>query len=101
MNRRSFLTGIIAAGISAAILPSALTYERTWKKTAQGLYVLNPDWVNAPYEIRWLVTDKNLFEAVVVPVSTPVRNCMIESMPIRLKFGVFDKQNIIEPFKVI
>ena len=31
MNRRSFLSAILKAGVAAAILPSAVTYARKWK----------------------------------------------------------------------
>lgn len=37
MNRRSFISGIIRAGVTAAILPPALTYARTWKPIGGGL----------------------------------------------------------------
>src|ERR1700689_4540983 len=35
MNRRSFLEGIIKAGVGCAILPSALTYARRWRFSPQ------------------------------------------------------------------
>lgn len=43
MNRRSFLDRILRAGASAMILPSALTYARTWKKT-DSRYLWIIDW---------------------------------------------------------
>lgn len=33
MNRRNFLTSIITASAGFSILPSAMTYARTWKPT--------------------------------------------------------------------
>lgn len=51
MNRRNFLTGIIAAGVSSMILPAALTYKRSkWIKRAS-MWIPNPEWVNARYEV--------------------------------------------------
>ncbi len=47
MNRRSFFRTLAAATAGFAILPPATTYSRVWKAT----YRLNPDWVNAPYEV--------------------------------------------------
>lgn len=35
MNRRSFLSGILKAGVAAAFLPPALTYARHWKQQGQ------------------------------------------------------------------
>lgn len=37
MNRRGFLSGIIKAGVAAAILPPALTYARKWVKPSDQL----------------------------------------------------------------
>ena len=51
MKRRDFFgkLGVLAAGFS--VLPSAMTYARAnWKVTKSGLWRVNPDWVNAPYE---------------------------------------------------
>lgn len=38
MNRRGFLSAILRAGVAAAVLPSAATYVRTWKKSASGIF---------------------------------------------------------------
>ena len=52
MNRRSFFKTLATAAAAFTILPSAVTYGRTWaKKTSSGIYVVNPAWVNAPYEV--------------------------------------------------
>jgi len=51
MKRRDFFgkLGLLAAGFS--VLPAATTYARSnWKVTKAGLWRINPDWVNAPYE---------------------------------------------------
>jgi hypothetical protein len=39
MNRRSFLTRLATAAAGFTILPSAVTYARTWKVAESGLYV--------------------------------------------------------------
>lgn len=53
MNTRSFLKSILMLGVSAAILPSAVTYSRRWIKPSGSdqLWKPNPDWVNAQYEV--------------------------------------------------
>ena len=68
MNRRSFLTslGLIIAAASAPglLLPRASDHAR-WKKSAsQVLYVPNPEYVSAPYEMTflWDVNTAMLFE---------------------------------------
>lgn len=38
MNRRSFISAIAQAAVAFTILPSALTYERKWRKNA-GLWI--------------------------------------------------------------
>lgn len=43
MNRRSFLTGMLKAGVASMILPSAATYARRWVKHDY-LYLMG-DWV--------------------------------------------------------
>lgn len=58
MNRRGFLSSMLKAGVAAAFLPGA---ERVWKQVAgEVLYkpepvaILNPEWVNAPFEVKFL-----------------------------------------------
>lgn len=50
MNRRNFLRGVIIAGASFNILPGA---GRIWKAQRPDL-VVNPAWVEAPYEVSFL-----------------------------------------------
>lgn len=42
MNRRGFLDSILKAGVGAMILPTAVTYARTWKRSK---YIWLMDWV--------------------------------------------------------
>lgn len=52
MNRRRFFSNLIGAAAEFAILPSAVTYSRKWIKPKQSpVFIPNPEWVNAPYEI--------------------------------------------------
>jgi hypothetical protein len=53
MNRRNFFKSLAKAAAGFAILPSAVTYARTWKRTSD-LWIPNPEWKNAPYESSWL-----------------------------------------------
>lgn len=57
MNRRGFLQAVLKAGIAAAILPSAVTYTRRWVKTPERcLYGINPEWIDAPFECSFFVS---------------------------------------------
>ena len=58
MNRRSFLSSVLKAGVAAAILPSATTYLRAqWKKLADSnLWIPNPDYETAEYEVAFIST---------------------------------------------
>lgn len=61
MNRRSFLTNIAVAAAAFTILPSASTYQRNWVKTRpNGLWVINPEWVNAEYEVAFVALESGL-----------------------------------------
>jgi hypothetical protein len=40
MNRRNFINNILTAAAGFAILPSAMTYKRTWTKSDAGLWKL-------------------------------------------------------------
>lgn len=51
MNRRGFLTGMLKAGVAAAFLPGA---GRLWKRS-EDIWVPNPEYVNAPYEVCFLM----------------------------------------------
>lgn len=53
-TRRSFFAQLalsVAALSSASILIPQAADAFKWQRTKQWLYVLNPEWVNAPYEI--------------------------------------------------
>lgn len=52
MNRRSFLTTMLKGATACMALPSALTYARAWKRT-ETLWVVNPEWENAPFELGY------------------------------------------------
>lgn len=107
MNRRGFLKGLggVILGLSAiSILPQATTYKRTWKwkKAADsGLIVPNPEWIEAPYEYRF-VMDSRAFQsfhfgptpskAIIADRNKPLQlaeNEVIisDTMPIRLRFN--------------
>lgn len=50
MNRRSFISSLIAGVVAPAFLKGA---GRNWKRTESGLMV-NPEWVDAEYDIIWV-----------------------------------------------
>lgn len=50
MNRRGFLSSILKAAAAFTILPAATTYAWNWIRT-EDLYLPNPDWVNADYDM--------------------------------------------------
>lgn len=51
MNRRSFITTLLAGCVAPLILPGA---GRNWKKSG-ALYVPNPMWQNAEYEVSFIL----------------------------------------------
>lgn len=54
-NRRGFLKSMLAAAVGASILVPTFSDAHKWKRSAKtGLWVLNPEYVNAPYEVRFL-----------------------------------------------
>lgn len=52
MNRRGFFSTLAKAVAGFTILPAATTYARNWTPT-ENLWVPNPEWENADYEIKW------------------------------------------------
>jgi hypothetical protein len=52
MNRRSFVSDMLRAGVAAMFLPSALTYRRTWQPVESGMWIPNLAWSDAPFEIK-------------------------------------------------
>lgn len=68
MNRRSFFTKLGLAAATLAVLPGATTYARKWVAGRSGLlmptdlkwttsvkgWVVNPAWVDAPFEMVYL-----------------------------------------------
>jgi len=54
MNRRSFFKSLAKAAAGFSILPSAMTYKRTWKRGSD-LWIPNLEWVRAPYEMQFCV----------------------------------------------
>lgn len=48
MNRRSFIADMLVAGTATLFLPGA---GRKWKRTSENLYIPNPAWQTAQYEV--------------------------------------------------
>ena len=67
INRRNFLSGIIRAGIAAAVLPAATTYARRWVANYSGILIPNPEWINAEYEMHFWVHPL-AYETLCVPI---------------------------------
>lgn len=54
--RRTFFKQLAGLTAGFAILPAATTYERIWRpKTIEPVWVINPEWVNATYEIGYIM----------------------------------------------
>lgn len=66
MNRRNFLKRLATAAAAFSILPAATTYTRPgWKKSfGSEIYVLNPEWKNAPYEWAFCSLDGQIVERI-------------------------------------
>lgn len=63
MNRRSFLSAMIKAAAGAMILPSAVTYARTWKPTASGILFREPRlitgfWIQTSQGARCIIDEE-------------------------------------------
>lgn len=66
MNRRGFLTSLIGGVIAVGVAPNILAGAgRKWIKAKSGLYIVNPDWVNAPFELTW-VFSKDALKGYVI-----------------------------------
>ena len=61
-NRRSFLKNLCVGAAAFSILPASKTYSRIWKPRAivPVRYEINPEWVNAPYEISYWWNGKDV-----------------------------------------
>lgn len=56
MKRRDFFRRLGILTTAFTVLPAATTYARTWKPI-QSLWVPNPEYVNAPYEVYFYVNN--------------------------------------------
>jgi hypothetical protein len=65
MNRRNFIRNIVGVVAAFSVLPAATTYNRTWTRTRQELWVPNPEYVEAPYEVA-IIYGPNAFETINV-----------------------------------
>lgn len=57
-TRRSFFS-TLALGLTGAIIAPSLLLSKSddrfkWKRAASGVWVINPDYINAPYEIAFI-----------------------------------------------
>lgn len=60
MNRRTFFKSLAIAAAGFSILPSATSYDRKWAKANSDLWVPNPEYFNAPYEIAFISYEGSL-----------------------------------------
>lgn len=107
MNRRSFISSILAAATAPMVLPGAL---RVWKKSASSellapKWEFNPDWINAPYELGIIFNKGTVAKHVLYnrfeefTKDSLVSNGMInDEFPIRLDSNLKVIQNMM-PFK--
>lgn len=60
LNTRSFIKSLLVAAIAPTILIPRAKDSFKWKQNVEtGLYVLNPDYVNAPFEIAYIIGEDN------------------------------------------
>jgi len=67
MNRRSFISTLLAGCVAPLILPGA---GRTWKKS-ESLYVPNPAWKDAEYECILFGNDGKVYNFGPPPSNIP------------------------------
>ena len=92
MNRRSFLSNILKAGVSAMILPTAATYTRQWTKpkVESLLYVPNPAYIETPYEMTFLI-GANAFKSLEIG---PPPTKQVETITYKRGTGsLYEKEN--------
>lgn len=54
MNTRSFLKSLLVAAVAPQVLAAVAKDRCRWTKTISGLYVINPAWVTAKYELTYI-----------------------------------------------
>jgi len=64
VNRRNFIGGL-AACLAACSAPQLYAGPFKWKQSPSGVWVLNPEWISAPYEVSFYYFKK---EAEILPV---------------------------------
>ncbi len=99
MNTRSFLKSLLVAAVAPSILLPKLNDSFKWKSlSTSGLMVPNPEWINAPFEIAFLIQDSPkgiLFERSKEVLNFPVEmGYMEDPFPIRLNA----KHDIVQPY---
>lgn len=53
LNTRNFIKSLLVASVAPSILLSSAKDRTKWKATKQGLWIPNPAYANAPYEIAY------------------------------------------------
>lgn len=54
-DRRAFLKTLLGGAVAAAVAPQFLAGAgRKWLKRKSGVFIPNPAYENAPFEIRWV-----------------------------------------------
>lgn len=68
MNRRGFISGLLAAAVAPSFLKGA---GRQWKRTVE-LWVPNPDYVDAECEVLFISHINAFVQKVETPHRTPI-----------------------------
>lgn len=89
MNRRNFFKTLATVAAGFSILPAATTYARApWRKAmGSGIYILNPEWKNAPYEWVWRGLDG--------AIGASLRESML---PVRFRMLPMTEENLVHPY---
>lgn len=71
-TRRGFLANILKLGVAAAVMPAATTYARNWvKPSTNKIWVPNPAWVDAPYEVHFTFDEASVINIGPPPKTLP------------------------------
>ena len=62
-TRRNFLSNLAKAVAAFGILPAATTYVRQWKQT-NNLWIPNPEWNNAQFEVVYCIKGNEIIPAL-------------------------------------
>ena len=90
MNKRSFLKSLLTCAVAPSILLPTFKDAHKWKRTENFLFMPNPAWQDAPYEVAFLFP----YQRIILDIPSLDENSVIPNLVVDRVIFPYNMGNI-------